>query len=389
MGACMLSAWNDWRARRLLVKGNVLYQDRNFKQAAAIAGHASRAASSQGLRWLAMVLRSDYMLHAGDKMEATRLLKEAVAGGAGATLLVHRKLARQLIAQQDFEGAIENCMKSLEVDGPARDTFDLLGDAHLRLGHAEPARHWFRKGLNADPSNAHAAAMLQSLDGAAVPVSERPADEADPILGIMKAGTGELVLDRGALQESLPGGGSGDRDRVREAMALIERHELDQAEALLRPVSDRCPRPYRAEFVVGDRLFIRCWDLPDFLLRGAVRRGSGRELAWLPSVYPRAHFYMAAICRARGEFQAAADWLKRGLALEPDSPRFLNMLGATYADASDCERALECFEAASRIEMAKKTDTSTALRGAAAVLSKLGRQAEAESRMNRAKSFET
>lgn len=386
----MWTALNDWRARMLLRECNASYEVRDFKQAASMAGRAARVAASPGLRNLAMLLRTDYLLHDGHRDEATQLLKEAVAAGAGTVSFVHRKLARLLLAQHDFEGAIEHGHKSLEIDGPTADAFGILADAHLHLGRSEGARHWYQKAVAANPGDTHSGNMLRNLAAAASPAAaDWTSDRVETILGLMKAGSGEVVFERRALEDGLVEGEGGDVGRLKQATALLRQQDLDGAEALLRPLCERCPDPYRAEFGMGPQMALRCWDVADFLLRAAERRSTGRELVWLPSIHPRAHFLMAQVARARGDTGSAIAWLEKGLRLEPGSPRFLNELGAVLAEAGVVPRALACYEEAARVQMAVRTDTATALRGAAAMLAKLGRLAEAEARLNEAKAFET
>lgn len=319
----MLRLWNDWRARRLLKKCNDRYLAHDCKGAAALAARAARAASSVDIRRWAMVLRADYILHDGDETEAIRLFKEAVDSGAESISLVHKKLAKLLISHRDFEGAIENCMKSLSVDGPAHDTYGLLGDAHYQLGHIGLAQHWFEKTVAEDPTDSYAAEMLQKLSGESQEMKDT-GNEMEPILGRILPSDGRVLLARGALDDGLMGGGGGDQDKMKQALDLIHEQDFDRAEVLLRAVCARCPEHYDAEFLSGDVMHVRCWDFGEFMTYAGVRRHADREVIWLSSVYPRAFYYMGEICSARGDCQSAIQWLEKGHALEPNSARFLN-----------------------------------------------------------------
>jgi len=51
--------------------------------------------------------------------------------------------------------------------------------------------------------------------------------------------------------------------------------------------------------------------------------------------------------------------------LEPDSARFLSELGSAHASLGDYNKALECYEAASRSTLATLPDQAVALKGEA------------------------
>jgi tetratricopeptide (TPR) repeat protein len=384
----MMNTWKNWRARKLLKKCNDRYQAHDCKGAAALAARAAQVAAAPGIRNLAMVLRADYILHDGNTGEAIRLLQEAINAGAGTMSHVHKKLAKLLVQGRDFEGTITNCMKSLEVDGAAQDTFGLLGDANYQLGRKGLALHWFERTLAQNSSDPYAAGMIARLS--AEPDPEFEADsEAEPLLGRITPGDGKVLIERQALEDGLPKGGVGDRGRVKEAMELLKLQDVVKAEALFQKVCTRCPEDYCFEAIQDNSVYVRCWDMAEFLIyANRVQRHPGGEVVWLPCVYPRAFYHMGQICAQRGDIASAFQYLEKGLELEPHSARFMCELGSNHARLGDFKRALERYEAASQNPLATIPDKVAALRGEADALAHLGRAQEAEAKLICARDIE-
>lgn len=119
-----------------------------------------------------------------------------------------------------------------------------------------------------------------------------------------------------------------DRDRetqdaglVDMAIELILGGGAEAAEAILRDVVQRAPRPYLRDTEGPEgELVVRFWDQTEFIYF-VTHRGHrlGRNIVWRPSAYPRAFYYLGFL-RVKQERPAEAiAFLDAGLELEPES----------------------------------------------------------------------
>lgn len=174
-----------------------------------------------------------------------------------------------------------------------------------------------------------------------------------------------------------------DAKKVDQALDQIQRRNLGEARMLLEQVIVRTPQYYVYSFETDKELFIKFWDLAEYLGYIAMTRRVGepvvQEVIWLHSAYPRAHFFMSKIECAEGQTARAAEHLDIALRLEPDHPVCLCEMADLLAKTGDNEGAAEYYEAAlsARPYMGGKTLTR-AQKGMAELLVAEGRIAEAE-----------
>ena len=162
----MFRAIRLWRAKSLLKKcTQITAMYRDYARAAQLAGKAVVLAKGTKTQIMAAVLQAEYTQIQGNSKEAVAYWRHAIKLGAGALPYTHRKLARALLKEEDFAGAIEHAKRSLDVDGPAGVTFLILADAHYARGDRTEARSWFERALGVDVTDSHAYDRFVELGG--------------------------------------------------------------------------------------------------------------------------------------------------------------------------------------------------------------------------------
>lgn len=178
-------------------------------------------------------------------------------------------------------------------------------------------------------------------------------------------------------QEDGPGEGpteANDARLVDEAVRKIQEGQLDAARALLLEVVGRTPHPYRNEFEQSGQLYIKFWDLTEFLHYTAWMQAGGRErkLVWILNAYPRACYYLGYLAIEARDYRGAVAYLDQGLALE-NNPKLKCEMAQALIHLGEQNKALALYDEVLRTP-GYLSDNSRALslRGRGYVLIDLG-----------------
>ena len=138
-----------------------------------------------------------------------------------------------------------------------------------------------------------------------------------------------------------------DADAVERAQSLMTRGNIAEAENILLDVISRTPQFYVYSFESEKEIFVKFWDMPEYLGYISMTREVGEEVEmeviWLRAAYPRALFFQALIDVKRNEFASAAERLDEALRLEPDHPEALCLLADMTLAGRDRKAALELY----------------------------------------------
>ncbi|MBL4699696.1 MAG: tetratricopeptide repeat protein [Phycisphaeraceae bacterium] len=141
-----------------------------------------------------------------------------------------------------------------------------------------------------------------------------------------------------------------DANEVDKAEALIAQKAYGQARVLLEPVAGRAPIEYIYCFENPKELFIKFWNLAEYMGYMGMMRNLGeeveQEIIWLKSAYPKAQYLLGRIDIAKGDWASAAEHLNNALDMEPDHPECLTDLAGVSAQIGEFEEALELCEMA-------------------------------------------
>lgn len=152
-----------------------------------------------------------------------------------------------------------------------------------------------------------------------------------------------------------------DAALVDEAIVQIRDGDLDGAEAVLRAVAVRVPRRYNV--VAPDRRTwtIRCWSLEEYV--HTVTQNPHTQTKWSSCAYPRVCFYLAYLCRKRGDYPMAIAWIDAALPLQRHALLCLEK-AATLARLGRHLKALELFDEVATSEQEIPRIRARARRGA-------------------------
>ncbi|HPC36037.1 MAG TPA: WG repeat-containing protein [Candidatus Marinimicrobia bacterium] len=165
-----------------------------------------------------------------------------------------------------------------------------------------------------------------------------------------------------------------DAKKVEQALEYLNDGDFELAQIILEEVCSRCPENYEYEFTEGDKHYIKLWDNLEFL----SYLNKMEEIYWIPSVYPRACYYLAYILIEKGKYKKAISWLNKGLLMEPQNPKFFTELGAVYGRLGDYFRSLDYYKQALNLPNIRNHERAIALRGAGVQLINLGHLDEAK-----------
>lgn len=174
-----------------------------------------------------------------------------------------------------------------------------------------------------------------------------------------------------------------DANQVEKAERLIAEKAYGEARVLLEPVAGRAPEEYIYCFENPKELFIKFWNLAEYMGYMSMMRKRGeevkQEVIWLKAAYPKAHYLLGRIDIAEGKWPQAAEYLYNALDMEPDHPECLTDLAGVTAQTGDFEEALEfCDMALSSRPYLVGPVKQRALRSRYQCLMQLGRAEEAE-----------
>jgi tetratricopeptide (TPR) repeat protein len=166
-----------------------------------------------------------------------------------------------------------------------------------------------------------------------------------------------------------------DAFKVIATIDLINKGKLSKAEQILVKVISNAPSDYKYQYEKDGKLFVKCWTLEEFLSFYQRLRsiGNRQDLAWIPSAYPRAFFYMAFIKVEQGDFLAALHFLDEGIKIEPANLNFHIERANVLSLLNNHEAALKISQdIAQKEEDITKEARARALRGMGVEMIELG-----------------
>jgi tetratricopeptide (TPR) repeat protein len=172
-----------------------------------------------------------------------------------------------------------------------------------------------------------------------------------------------------------------DAEKVAAAISLLGSGKLDRAEQILREVAANTPEGYVNAYEEGDTLFIKFWDMGEFLYYVARQKEAGaqRGVTWIGNAYPRACYYLGFIAVERKQYAEAIHWLDAGIALEPDQANLHLEKAKAVAFNGDLTGAMQLYqEILERGEEVMPTTRAAALRGMGGQLIDMGLLDDAE-----------
>ncbi len=136
-----------------------------------------------------------------------------------------------------------------------------------------------------------------------------------------------------------------DAQEIDRANELVQAQKWGEAKLILEPIAGRSPQLYVYSFETDAELFIKFWDLAEYLGYMGMTRKLGetpeQETIWLKAAYPRAHYLLARVDMAKKDFASAAEHLDLALQMEPDHPLCLCDMAVISALTGDAEQALD------------------------------------------------
>ena len=112
---------------------------------------------------------------------------------------------------------------------------------------------------------------------------------------------------------------------------------------------------YENSFEENGKYYYKFWSQEEFLsyCDYAKQINHNRDIVWIQNAYPRCCYFLAVISIERGDFEAAAKFLRAGVELEPDNPMLLSetglllgSIGANTGDKTFFNQAIDCYEKA-------------------------------------------
>lgn len=183
-----------------------------------------------------------------------------------------------------------------------------------------------------------------------------------------------------------PGSVAGGRSREAEDAELVEsavehvmRKDFAPARQILLSVVARTPASYQRQTPDGDGGFsIRFWDQDDFLHFVTWTKPQW-SVTWVPAAYPIAYYYLGFMALKDENYQAALNYLDRGLSLEPTQPMLLLEKAKTLVAIGKQAESLELYRQASEIgPHVSGRRAAIGLRGQGFVLIEMGQLEQAE-----------
>ncbi|HEV3144173.1 MAG TPA: hypothetical protein VGZ47_09840 [Gemmataceae bacterium] len=182
-----------------------------------------------------------------------------------------------------------------------------------------------------------------------------------------------------------------DAQLVNKAVDRIGKKDFQGAQALLLEVVSRTPSNYVNQFETDGKVYIKFWDMPEFLGYIAIMQEKGpvKDVIWLPNAYPRAFFYLAYLQIELGNLKQALDYLDHGLILHPDHPKLMNEKAQALTGLRRFREALTIDERAFVDNTYTNLhDKALSLRGRGFVLIELGDLEAAEESFRRSLEYE-
>jgi tetratricopeptide (TPR) repeat protein len=133
-----------------------------------------------------------------------------------------------------------------------------------------------------------------------------------------------------------------DAEKVNMALQAIKQNDFSTAWNFLEEVVANTPEKYECSYEEGGTLFVRCWNLHDFMefVAGLNKNQRERDIEWIPSVYPRAYYYLGYLDLAKRKYESALTHLEASLKLEPNQLVCLCEVGCAYQEMGDHEKAV-------------------------------------------------
>lgn len=165
-----------------------------------------------------------------------------------------------------------------------------------------------------------------------------------------------------------------DAEKVDRALMLIKNKDIFKARRLLNEVALNTPREYVYSFEENGSLYIKFWDFDEFVhFISNLPEEGGKNVVWLLSAYPRAHFYLGFLDVNEGKYESALLHLENCLKLEPDQPLCYCEMAIAYSRMGQHNWAFSLYERALKLRpYITAAVKARALRGMGVELVELG-----------------
>jgi tetratricopeptide (TPR) repeat protein len=136
-----------------------------------------------------------------------------------------------------------------------------------------------------------------------------------------------------------------DAQLLEESVKLINNGNKEEALDSLIEITLSIPTNYSNKFLKDNKLFLKCWDMTDFLFKCNLYKDNYNveDILWVKSVYPKAFYYIGYLYFENGEFENAIEFLDKGLKIDRKNPKIMNEKAQCYIKLGKIEKALEIY----------------------------------------------
>jgi tetratricopeptide (TPR) repeat protein len=166
-----------------------------------------------------------------------------------------------------------------------------------------------------------------------------------------------------------------DAERVNRAIGALKAGDTETAASLLLNVAQRSPKEYIYQYEKDGSCFIKFWDNHEFMhyVFWQKKQGAARAISWIPSAYPRAHYYLGFLSVKSKQYDRAVVFLDQGIALEPTNAKFRFEKAQALVGMKRHQEALALYDSVNAIgPHVSPHDIAVALRGRGFVLVEMG-----------------
>ena len=138
-----------------------------------------------------------------------------------------------------------------------------------------------------------------------------------------------------------------DAHKMDKAVQAVDERNLTTARTLLKEIIANTPKDYRNTYEDGKQVFVRVWDKDEYShFMQETSNQDGKKVTPIPSVYPRAYYYLAYIDVEEKKFDSALTNLEQCLKLDPEQPRCLTEMALIYVQREQHEQAVSLYDRA-------------------------------------------
>jgi len=171
-----------------------------------------------------------------------------------------------------------------------------------------------------------------------------------------------------------------DAEKLLEAHKRFNARDLAGTARLAAEVAKATPKGYSYETRDGEHLWVRCWDLEEFIeYTKAMKLPKGvKKVLWGGCAYSHAHFLLGYIAMEQGRYADAIKHYDDCIRLDPDRVIAYTEKAGALAGLKQPEKAIRAFEKALAIKRITQKQKALALRGLGVNYIELGDYRKAE-----------